>query len=324
MAEVTAASGYNALMNTPFGKGVVYAGTIVDRNVESDMIRYVTNTTALDELTRCGQIIQFDRPARVGPWRPYEKNQDMVSDQPTSSSFCISICKAAYKSIKIDKLDIKRACENWDAYESSFLDDVWKQLSELWHIEALAGMQTQVSGRNVGKKAGRYKNIDLGDAGNPVHLTPTNLVTFLSRLRTTLDEAGRWYDGEMFIIAPPSMITLMLETFFAKQMCCDPMDSVLFKGFKARDIMGFTLVESSRLRPFVDQNTRRLVYPILAGWKDAYAFTGDIIEAELRSPPSNTFGAVYNMLTVYGGGAIYPEALAKGFVTFETDGLVNP
>lgn len=324
MAEIVAASGYDSLMNTPLGKGVVYAGTIVDRNIEADMLRYVTNTTALDELTRCGQVIQFDRPARVGPWRPYEKNQNMIPDQPTSGSFCISICKAAYKSIKIDKLDIHRACENWDAYETSFLNDVWVNLSDLWHLEMLAGMQTQGSARNLGKKAGRYGNIDLGDAGNPLHLTATNLITFFSRLRTVLDQAGRWYDGEMFIIAPPSMTTLMLETFFAKQICCDPMDSVLFRGLKAKDILGFTLVESSRLRPVPDPATGRLVYPVIAGWKDAYAFTGDIIDAEIRHSEGNSWGVNYNMLAVYGGGAIYPEGLAKAFVTFETDGLVTP
>lgn len=324
MAEMTAASGYHALMNTPLSKGVVYAGTIIDRNIEKDMLKYVTNTTALEELTRCGQVIQFDRPARVGPWRAYEKNQDMVPDQPTQSSFCISICGSAYKSIKIDQEDIRRACENWDAFETSFLNDAWRELSNLWHVNALAGMQTQISNRNIGDRAGYYGNINLGTVGTPFDVTTTNLVTFMSKIKTTLDEAGRWYDGEMFIIVPPAMITLMLETFFGKQMCCDPMDSVLFKGLKAHNIMGFTVVESARLRPFVHPNTRRLVYPIVAGWKEAYAFSGDIVQAELRAAPGNNFGVYYNMLSVFGGGAIYPEGLAKAYATFETDGVVNP
>lgn len=318
-----AASGYKSLALTPLGEGIVYAGTIVDRNFEDDMLYYITNSTVLDPLTRCGQTIQFNRPARVGPWRRYEKNQNMVADQPVSDAFCISICGASYKSIKIDKLDIYRACNEWEAFEASFLNDAWYNLSELWHADVLTGMQLQVSHRNLGKHAGRYGNIDLGTIGNALHLTPDNIIGFLSKLSDVLKDAGRWYEGEMFVVVPRAFQTLLLETMFAKQMCCNTGESVLFKGMKARDIMGFTVVESNRMRPVVDPATKRLVYPILAGWNEAYGFTGDIVEAELRDAPGNSFGVMYNMLTLYGGGVIYPEALAKAYVTFSTDGTVT-
>ena len=110
---------------------------------------------------------------------------------------------------------------------------------------------------------------------------------------------------------------------FAKQLCCNTNDYVLFKGMKARDILGFIVASSDRLRPVIDPATRRLVYPILAGWNEAYAFTGDIIKARLKEM-EHTFGVTYDMLTVYGGGVIYPEALAKAYCTFSTDGTVNP
>lgn len=323
MANVANASGYKDLLNTPLNDGVVYAGMIIDRNFEEDMMYYITNTTVLDDLTRCGQVIQFNKPPRVGPWRAYEKNQNMVSDQPTSDSFCITVCNAAYKSIKIDELDIYRACNSWDAFETGFLNDCWRELSELWHSDVLTGMQLQVSSRNLGKSAGRYGNIDLGSVGNPLHLTPDTIVSFFSRMRDVLIDAGRWVDGEMFIVVPRAMQSLLLETMYAKQLCCNTGESLLFKGMKASDIMGFTVVESDRMRPVVDPATRRLVYPILAGWNEAYAFTGDIVKAELNRSPGNSFGVVYNMLTVYGGGVIYPDAMAKAYVTFSTDGVVT-
>ena len=221
MAYTTVASGYKDLSETPLGNGVVYAGTIIDRNFEDDMLYYITNSTVLDELTRCGQVIQFDKPARVGPWRPYELNQRLIQDQPTSESFCITVCDMAYKSIKIDKESVRRACENWSAYETSFLNDAWYHLSELWHTAALTGMQLQVSARNLGAEAGRYRNINLGTIGQALHLTPDNIVSFFSKMRDVLADAGRWYDGEMFIIIPRAMHTLLLETMFAKQMCCN-------------------------------------------------------------------------------------------------------
>ena len=322
MANTTVASGYKELLDTPLGKGVVYAGTIIDRNFEEDMLYYVTNSKVLDELTRCGQVIQFNKPPRVGPWRQYELNQRMIPDQPTSDSFCITVCETAYKSIKVDKMTIYRACENWDAFETGFLNDAWYHLSELWHTSALTGMQLQVSNRNFGKNAGRYGNIDLGTIGNALHLTPDNIVSFFSKMRDVLQDNGRWYDGEMYIIVPRAMETLLLETMFAKQMCCNTGESVLFRGMKASDILGFTVVSTDRLRPVIDPATRRLVYPILAGWNEAYAFTGDILEAQIMPVPGS-FGVTYDMLSVYGGGVVYPEALAKAYVTFSTDGVVN-
>lgn len=322
MANTTVASGYKDLLETPLGKGVVYAGTIIDRNFEDDMLYYITNSTVLDELTRCGQVIQFNKPPRVGAWRPYELNQKMVSDQPTSDSFCITVCDMAYKSIKIDEVSIYRACDNWDAYETGFLNDAWYHLSELWHTSVLTGMQLQVSSRNLGKNAGRYGNIDLGSIGNALHLTPDNIVSFFSRMRDVLQDAGRWYDGEMYVIVPRAMHTLLLETMFAKQLCCNTGESVLFKGMRASDVLGFTVIETDRMRPVVDPATRRLVYPILAGWNEAYAFTGDIIKARLKEM-DGAFGVTYDMLSVYGGGVIYPEAMAKAYVTFSTDGVVT-
>lgn len=323
MANTTVASGYKDLLETPLGSGVVYAGTIIDRNYEDDILYHITNSTVLEDLTRCGQVIQFNKPPRVGPWRQYELNQTLISDQPTSDSFCLTICDAAYKSVKIDKMSIYRACENWDAYETGFLNDAWWNLSELWHTAAITGMQLQVSSRNMGKRAGRYGNIDLGAIGNPLALSPDNIVAFLSKMRDVLQDAGRWYDGEMYMLVPRAFQTLLLETMFAKQLCCNTGESILFKGMKANDILGFTIVETDRLRPIVDPNTNRLVYPILAGWNEAYGFTGDIIEADL-SPIPQSFGLTYNMLTVYGGGVIYPEALVKAYVTFSTDGIVTP
>lgn len=321
--NITSASGYEALSNTALGTGVVYAGMIRDRNWESDFIPQISNTQILDDLNRCGQSIQFDKPPRVGSWRTYEKNQNMVSDQVTSDAFCLSICKAAYKSLKFDKLDIYKACEHWDAFEQAFLDDAWRQLSDLWHRDLITGLILQASSRNAGKTAGKYNNIDMGTIAAPLNLTPENLIGFLSKASELLDMTGRWFPGEMFMLVPRAFNTLVLQTVYDKAWCCNPEDGVLVKGMKTPDLHGFSVYETDKLRPTVDRSTGKLVYPIVFGWRDAYGFSGDILEAELRPSPGNSFGVVYNMMSVFGGGVIYPEALGKAYVTFSTDGLVT-
>lgn len=321
MTTMISASGYKDLLNTPLADGIVYAGMIIDRNFEDDWLYQVTNSRVLDPLLECGQVITFQKPPIVGSWRPYEKNQERVYDQPQGGNFCISICNQAYKSIKIDKQDIRAMCSNWDAYETAFLSDAWQNLSSLWHTDVLTGMMLQVSSRNMGANAGSYKNINLGTVGNALHLTPQNIIAFFDRMKTTLKQAGRWYEGEMFLLVPPAMISLLLQTLYEKQLCCDVSGSLMFKGLRAVDILGFTVIETERLEPTIDPATGRLVYSILAGWNEAYAFSGDIIDADIDKVP-NSWGVSYNMLTLYGGGVIYPDGLAKAYVTFSTEGNI--
>ena len=140
-------------------------------------------------------------------------------------------------------------------------------------------------------------------------------------MKTTLKQAGRWYEGEMFLLVPPAMISLLLQTLYEKQLCCDVSGSLMFKGLRAVDILGFTVIETERLEPTIDPATGRLVYSILAGWNEAYAFSGDIIDADIDKVP-NSWGVSYNMLTLYGGGVIYPDGLAKAYVTFSTEGNI--
>lgn len=321
MANVISASGYKDLLNTPLADGIVFAGMIIDKNFEDDWLHKVANSRVLDPLLECGQVIQFQKPPQVGSWRPYEKNQERVYDQPKGGNFCISICNQAYKAIKIDKQDIRAMCDNWNAYEAAFLDNAWQNLSALWHTDVITGMQLAVSSKNMGAKAGRYKNINLGTIGNALHLTPQNIIGFFDRLQTTLKQARRWYNGEMFLLVPPAMISLLLQTMYEKQMCCDISGSLMFKGLRAADIMGFTVIESDRLEPIIDPATGRLVYTILAGWNEAYAFAGDVIEADIDKIP-HSWGVSYNLLSLYGGGVIYPDGLAKAYVTFSTEDTI--
>lgn len=315
------ASGYKSIWDTPLAKGVKFAGTIIDRNWEESFISRIANTSILQDLTKCAQMIQFKKPPQAGPWRPYELNQTLITDQPTQDRFCITICGSAYKSLKIDKEDIRRACDDWPEFEQGFLDDSWRQFENLLHYSLLDRMQLSVGSRNLGARAGRDGNINLGTLTSALHLSPDNILNFFTRMKMVLQQAGRWYEGEMFMVVPEEMSVLLLETMFAKQLCCNMSESLLFKGLVATNILGFTIIESQRLRPTIDRQTNRLVYPILAGWSEAYAFTADIVDADLVEM-ERSFGVLYKMLGVYGGGVIYPEALTKAYVTFSTAGLV--
>lgn len=320
MSKPVAASGYKDIYATPLGKGVEWGGTLIPRKIEESIIPYVCNTSVLKPLTQCAELIEFRKPVEVGPWRPYEMNQRLIPDEPHADRVCLQICGQAYKSIKIDKETIRRACSEWESVESEMLDSAWNQLEEFLNNDLLTGMMTQVASYNLGKNAGLYGNIDLGTLVSPVDLTPDNIITFFTNMKQVFKDSGRWMDGEMFLVVPEQMLTLLMVTMFNKQLCCNMGESVLFKGLVAKNIYGFTVIESPRMRPTIDAATKKLVFPILAGWNEAYAHTSQIVEADLEKIPGS-FGVQYNMLCVYGGGVIYPDALALAHVTFSTTGL---
>lgn len=322
LAGILAASGYggNSLVEL-FAKGPIDAGMLVEKNAESDLLVHITSGQVMGGLLECGNSIRFFKPVHTGPWRGLELNQEWVLDQPQTSSVCIQSCGRYYKAIKMDD-DVRRAmCDNYEMFESSMLDNVWLNYSNLAHYKVLTGMQSVVSDCNRGTRAGRHRNINLGTYTTPRHLTAQNIVSFFTQTRGVLDDAGRWYEGGMFMLAPRQMFDLLLHTGFEKQMCCDFNDNILIKGLRAKDIHGFTMYETARLRSHTDPNTKRVVYPILFGWQDAYAYNGVIDTSGIdKIPRSNGFYYYWLSTLVHGG--IYPDALALAYVTFDTEDLV--
>ena len=320
--DLNAASGYNPFHRMIAESGTIYMKSLIDENREDDMLPYICNTSVLDELTKCGQVIQFDHELTLGGWRPYELNQELQHTQPRKDYSCISICGSHYLRIKVDNEDMRKMCDDWVEYERQFKKAAWEGLSDVWHNDVITGLLLGASDRNKGSKAGRYSNIDLGTATEPRDLTVDNIVLFLTDITRVIRESRRWYDGSMILLVPSAFRALLIQTAFSKQMCCVIGDSVLFKGLQVKDLLGFTLIETDRLVPHIS-NTGRLVYPVIAAWNEGYGFAGDVVESRVIES-EKSFSRFYDFRTVFGGGAIYPDGIARAYVTLATDGVVTP
>lgn len=308
------ASGYGGLENTPLAR-IGYHDKIIANGYEDDFLGLIVNDRIVDgRVMTCNQVVQFQRQARVGPWKPYEKNQELVADQVSPESFCMRLCESAYKDIKFDNLDIAQACERWNSFESGFLDDAYQELSGAWRQYALTGMHLEASPHNKGVQAGRACDINLGTINNPIAITPANFARELAKLKRALMEAHRWVEGRMFIVIPPVIQELLVETPYANAMnlgsCADC--SILVTGQLPGKIMGFDVFVTNDVPSAVDPGTGDVAYYIIAGDKEAFAFVGDIIEGRLMHP-TNYFGVRYQMLAVWGGKAITPDALAVAY-----------
>ena len=316
MTGFASSSGHSGLANTPLARPYYY-DTIIDRNWASEFLPEITNTQIDERLFKCNQTVEFARTGHVAPWRKYERNQKLVYDQLAPDSFCMTICNQAYKAFKFEKDDIRRACDRWSSFEDAFLKDSYEMLATTWRTYVLGAMIVEASRFNKGVKAGRYRNIDLGDLGAPIFITPGNIITHLTNLKTVLRYAQRWVEGEMFIVVPFGFDAVIANSAFAHQMgCCSAADSVLIKGMIADRLFGFKVIEQDLLDPVTEAGAPSgIAHYIVAGWSEAFAFAGDVVEAEVGTIP-DSFGIGYKMLSVWGGKAVYPDALAVAYWTF--------
>lgn len=314
MNVTQSASGYAGLDATPLGQ-IGYQDEIVMNAWERDFLDQITNSAIDERIVKCYDTVQFQRQPRVGPWRTYEKNQELIPTQITPEGFCFQLQCAKYQDIKFDQMDVTRACERWGRFEAAFLDSTYQSLSEEWRSFVFNGMMLETDILNKGSNAGINGGINLGAPGAPVAITPENILANLARIRQVLRDRQRWVEGEMFVVLPTAFMEILVQSKFADAAWSGDcvQCSMGITGFWPQKLLGFNVVESTYAPRFID-STGVVAYAIIAGHSQAYAFAADIVEGRLVRP-TNTFSIEYQMLATWGGKAIYPDALAVAYWT---------
>jgi hypothetical protein len=312
---LNSSAGFQGVENSPLGR-IGYYSRIIALGWESDFLKEFTNSEIDGRILECNQIVQFTKQPNVGPWRDYEKNQELVPDQVTPEGFCMKICNAKYKALKFDKLDIMRICDRWDAFEESFLDSTYQTLASEWRNFVLCGMALEADSRNKGVSAGRTGDINLGAPGAPVVVNGANFGASIAKLKRALKQRLRWQDGKMVMAISSALSSQLVESPYANALnmgnCVDC--SMLITGKIPSQILGFWVYETESLCASMDPFTQTEAYYVIAAHRDAFAFAGDIVEGELVRP-SRYFGVEYQMLAVWGAKAILPDAIAVLYAT---------
>lgn len=316
-AGLGSASGYGSIHDTPLAtKG--YHSRIIERGWEKDILGEIVNTRIVAQAFDCNQVVEFILQPDVGPWRKYEDNQVIKPDTVQITSVQMTLCNQAYKAIKIDNNLQRNLCQFWSKFEAGFLDSCYRELSGMWHSFVLSAMVLEADRRNKGANAGRDRSINLGTVGDPVRVTSGNLPVNLMNLRNVLVHNNRWKTGEMFLLVPPEFSNVVIQSEYrlsADISCCkDP--SMLLTGELPGQLAGFRTIESMRTISAYDTTVNKQAYYILAFWKEAFAFYGDITEGRIIED-KDYWGRQYQMAALWGGKAIYGDAIAVGYWTFE-------
>lgn len=311
------ASGYGSIMDTPLAtKG--YHSQIIARGWEKDIIGEIVNTNIVSQAFDCNQVVEFLLQPDVGAWKNYEDNQVIKPDEVSLTSIQMRLCHQAYKALKFDNNTRRNMCEYWSVFEDAFLDSCYKELSGMWHAFVLTGMVLEAHPNNKGANAGRHRSINLGTVGKPVRITPANLPTELLNLRQVLVHRSRWENNQMFLIVPPEFGNVLIQSEYrlAADIGCCKEPSMLLSGEFPGQLAGFRTIESMRTPGGYDTAVNKQVYYILAFRKDAYAFYGDITEGRIIED-KDYFGFQYQMAAIWGGKAIFNDAIAVAYWTFE-------
>lgn len=308
------ASGYTNITDTPLASKE-YHNMIIALGWEKDFLSEIVNNRIVARAFDCNQVVEFLLQPTVGPWRPYEDNQVIQPDQVSLTSVQMTLCNQAYKALKFDNKFKRDMCQFWSKFEDAFLDSCYKELSGMWHQFVLSAMVLESSRFNKGANAGRFKNINLGVRGRPIRITEDNIANEIQKLQMVLNNQNRWKDNEMFLLIPPELAFKFTDSIYVKmqQGCCNA-DSILLTGEMPGRLFGFRVIQSQRTPSGFDEQANAIGHYILAFWKEAYAFHGDIVEGRIIED-KDYFGFQYQMEALWGGKAIYNDAIAVGYWT---------
>lgn len=316
-APMQSASGYGGLDATPLARPG-YFNEIIAHIYERDFLPEITNSDINEEIVKCHQTVQIMKAPEVGPWRSLQKNQEMVPNQISAEAIELNICNAAYQDIKIDQLDIEFACDRWDAWEEKFLDEVYESYVKMQRDWVLSALILEADPGNMGAHAGKYGDIDLGSRGNPISVNKSNIALHFANLQRVLMERLRWVENEMYLVLPVAMRTVLIQSDFANAAWNGTgKKTFAIDGMWSEQISGFNIVESVNV-PYVKEADGRICYYVIAGHKQAFAYASSIIDGRIVMP-ERTWSAEYQMLAVWGGKMLYPDAVAVGYWTFAND-----
>lgn len=313
------ASGYGGWAALPISQ-TLYHNEILALVDERDFLPEITNADVEEDVLYCGKTLQILKAPKMPEWRPLQENQQMVPNQVTFDSKCLTICNMAYTAIKISMESIRYACGDYPKYEQSFLEGSFTSYTNSQREWVLSSMILEASAQNSGTRAGKHHNINLGTKGAPVVVNKDNLPSKLAELALVLQDQDDviWREDQMFLVVPYMFRLALVQSNFANSAwvgSCKPC-SFAVDGSWTNQLMGFNIIETTHL-PMVREADGTLGFYILAGHPSAFVYVNDITDSRIVTNPGY-WGVEYQMLAVWGGKMIYENALAVAYWTFQT------
>lgn len=307
---VPAAAGYrqfvNSLVQPKFSDRIIRQ--VYCRSVAMDM----TTGDFADGLISCGATLGFKVEPAIDI-HEYQKNQPLVPQEIETEWRWLSVDRAKYFNVKIDRIDEKQICD-WDEMAANFCENASKRMFTQLDPEVLMKIAKQASGRNKGSEAGRDGDVNLGRYGAPLNIDKDNIVEVMTNARIVLEEQCRWEEGKMVMILP----THAQKAFFGSELsnyCATGVQSPLLNGRLRDRYMGWNILFSPHAPRVWDAATNRWAYYVVFGHEGATGLVQQIDECDTMKI-ERSFGKYYRGLWVFGHDTLIPEAVGVIYAVF--------
>jgi hypothetical protein len=308
-----AASGYfiptiwAGKLNVKFYATTVF-GDIANTNYEGD-IKNIGDTVIINNIP---DITISD----------YQVGQSLSYQVPVPSKSTLSISKAKYFGVSVnDVIEYQSQPKLMDM----FTNDAAKQMAIAVDTDVLAASvhtaDSTTRGITAGAKTSAYNlggagaSVSGADAGAPLSLTSSNIISVITSMASVLDE-GNIPDTDRWLIVSPQVRGLLMNSSLQQAYLTGDDKSILRNG-KIGMLDRFTIYVSNLLPAGAsgkDFNGGTLANAvarkcIVAGHKSAITFASQIAKVESLPNPGD-FGSLVRGLNVYG----YTTLKATGVV----------
>jgi hypothetical protein len=279
----------------------VWSGKLVMNLYDATVLPSITNTDYEGEIKGHGDKVVI-RTTPVTSVKPYTKVMKLTYDRPDSPSLELLIDQGFYWAFVVDHVDKYQA-------DVPLMDGWSKDASERLKIsldtDVLGWLPPLADSHNQGLTAGvRSLAFNMGVAGTPFAVTPTNVLDCIVDMGTVLDEQNCPEDGR-FIVMPPLFVGMIKKSDIKDASLTGDGSSVLRNG-RIGMIDRFTVYSSNLLTTVAEG--AGTTYKMPFGHKMAATFATQITETESLKAES-TFGDLVRGLLVYGRAIIKDETL---------------
>lgn len=310
LKAIPASAGYNQYVNslvTPqFSDRVIRQ--VYCRSVAMD----ITTGDFAEGLVSCGATLGFKVEPAI-EIHEYQKNQTLVPQELEAEWRWISVDRAKYFNVKIDRIDKHQICD-WDEMAGNFCENASKRMYTQLDPEVLMKIAVQASPHNKGSEAGMDGDLNMGQYGAPLSVDKDVIIEMLTNTRIVLEQQCRWEDGNMVMILP----TIAEKAFYGSDLAkyyTTGTQSPLLNGRLRDRYMGWNVIFSPHAPRVWDSTANKWAYYVVFGHEGATGLVQQIDECDIMKI-ERSFGEYYRGLWVFGHDTLIPEAVGVVYAVF--------
>ena len=300
-----------SLRDTPLA-GPEFLCEVMATVMECDFLPRITESHGGGLIEREGSLARLMTELSVGSFQP-DSQGALPASRKASIVRELSIDNLSRLDLEFGDGDLELALERGDWFLPEMREAVYQSFVAYQREWVLTRMLEAAPARNRGNSAGLNGALRLGEKDDPLSVPSGKILAELSKLRRALVEAKSWKSERMWLVVPLEFFTALARTDLAKVVLNGPPMSV--DGELPNSIMGFRVYVTGS--PPFEGAPGSGGFPILAGNRDAFVYSGALIESEIVSDSGSEF---FRLKAAHGGEAVRAEGLAAAWWSMGFDG----